>query len=171
MSDKDDIRLLEEEEELRKISPIDGAYGRNASDYRQMYDLFLRVVEDAKSLRADPHAFLNAQGQYNDKVINAYSKLIGLGMKAIDSLNKMRNADRMTAHILDAHTRELAQAVTIEIGLEIKDIIEKVDRGELTPGDFVIALKAFLYKRLPKIFLTSAKTTLHSAKEQYGLLN
>lgn len=171
MSVEDDFdRLLEEEEALRDINPHEGALGLNSSDYRRMYDLFLRLFQDASALRADPHAFLTPTGQYNDKVINAYAKLMGLAMKGMESLNKMRNTDKMVSLMLDSTAKDLSQAACVELGVEIKGIIDVIDRGA-TSDEVVLALKRLMYKRVPEIFLKTASITLNSTKETYGLLH
>lgn len=162
-------RLIEEEEELRKISPTDGALGRNASDYHQMYSLFMQIVEQAKSIRLDPKAFVTATG-YNDRMLNAYTKMVSVGMKAISELNRMRNNDRMVAYMLDKQTRDLIQSVTIDIGIELKSLIDALDRGEQS-DDLAVRIKKLMYRRLPDIFLKSASSTLESAKSEFGLLH
>lgn len=163
-------RLTEEEEELRALAPIEGALGKNGSDYRNMYSMFVRLFQDATALRADPKAFLTPSGQYNDKVINAYAKLMGLAMKGMESLNKMRNTDRMVAGLLEANTKELAQASCIELGIEIKKIIDSIDQGS-DADDVVLRLRRLMHTRIPEIFLKTASTTLHAIKDQYGLLH
>lgn len=163
-------RLTEEEEELRALAPIEGAMGKNGSDYRNMYSMFLRLFQDAAALRADPKAFLTPSGQYNDKIINAYAKLMGLAMKGMESLNKMRNNDKMVAGILETNTKELAQAACIELGVEVKNIIDAIDRGA-SSDDVVLKLRRMMHTRIPEIFLKTASVTLHSTKDQYGLLH
>lgn len=165
---QDTDRLIEEEEELRKISPASGATGMNASDYYNMYDLFMNVVQKAKALGEDPQAFLSKTGVYNDKLFNAYARLMATAMKAISELNKMRNADKMAALILDEHTRELSQSVSIELGVELKRLIDSIDRGKSSP-EVSAELKRLLYKRLPEIFMRAADATLASVKDEYGL--
>lgn len=161
-------RLIEEEEELRRISPTDGALGKNGSDYRNMYDLFLQVVEPAKTLRMDPKAFINRNGEYNDKMLGAYTRMMGTAIKALGELNKMRNNDKMIAHILDTQTRELVQAAAIEIGVYLKRVIENLDRtGD--QDEAIIEIKRLMYRELPQIFIRAAASTLSSAKEEFGL--
>jgi hypothetical protein len=163
-------RLLEEEDALRDLSPMEGALGLNSSDYRRMYDLFLRLVQDAQSLRADPHAFLTPEGRYNDKIINAYAKLMGLAMKGMESLNRMRNNDKMVSTMLDSNARELSQLACVDLGVEIKSIIDMIDGGA-SSEDTVMSLRRLLYRRVPEIFLRGATSSLKSTKEEFGLLH
>jgi len=165
----DEARLLEEENELRAVSPIEGALGKNNSDYRAMYDLFLRLFNDAASLRADPSAFMK-DGVYNDKVINAYAKLMGLAMKGMEGLNRMRNNDKMVSRMLNETAQDMAQAVSIELGAELKAVIDLVDTGA-TPDETVIRLKRLMYKKVPEIFLKAANNSITSTREEYGLLH
>ncbi len=163
-------RLLGEEEALRDLNPTEGAMGLNSSDYRRMYDLFLRLFQDAATLRADPQAFMTASGQYNDKIINAYAKLMGLAMKGMESLNRMRNNDKMVATILDSATRDIAQAACVDLGIELRNLIALIDRGA-SGNEVVIAIKRLMNKRVPEIFFKTTISTLHSTKEEFGLLH
>jgi len=162
------LTLDSEEEELRKIAPSRGAFGENASDYLNMYDMFMSVIQHAKALSSDPNAFLTPQGTYNDKIINAYKGLMGTAIKAMTELNKMRNADKMTAFILDSNTRDLVGAASVEIGMEIKKIIDGVDSGN-SSDEVVLGLKRLMYQKLPKIFTEAAQESLEITKETYGL--
>jgi hypothetical protein len=164
------IRLEEEEDALRDASVAEGAQGKNGSDYRQMYNLFLRLFNDAATIRADPNAFMTDKGQYNDKVINAYAKLMGLAMKGMSELNRMRNNDKMVARMLNENTKDLAQSVVIELGNELKSVIEAIDTGA-DSDEVVVRLKRLMYRRVPEIFLKSAGETLTATRESYGLLN
>lgn len=160
--------LVEAEEELRGISPVDGVHGTNASDYKHLYDLFLQVKESAAAIRSNPTAFATAHG-YNDKVINAYTRLVSTAMKALSDLNRMRNNDRLVASMLDSHTKELAQSVTIDLARDLRELIGEVDNG-LTSDETVIRLKQLLYKRLPEVLLANAQKSLTSSKREFGLL-
>lgn len=162
-------RLVEEDDELRSISPAEGAQGRNGSDYRQMYDMFLHLVNDAAAIRGDPKAFRDANGTYNDKVINAYSKIMSLAIKGMSELNRMRNNDKMVSKILNEHAQDLSQNVSIELGLEIKAIVEAIDHGE-SSEDIAIRLKRLMYRRIPEVFLRVASETLTASRAEYGLL-
>lgn len=163
-------RILAEEEELRSVSPMEGALGQNQSDYRTMWDLYSRLFQDAVALRADPKSFITASGQYNDKVINAYAKLMGLAMKGIESLNKMRNNDRMIAQMLNDSARDLSQQAAVELGVELSACIDMLDAGA-DREDVILRLKRLKHKRLPEIFLKTAGESIRSVKESHGLLN
>lgn len=163
-------RLIEEEDELRRISPSEGASGKHGSDYRHTFDLFLRLYQDAATIRKDPMAFIDAKGKYDATVINAYAKLMGLALRGMSELNKMRNNDKMVAGLLEAHTKDFAQSVAIELGAEVKAVIDAVDRGD-NKAEVILQLKRLMHRKIPEIFLKSAGATLHASKEEYGLLN
>lgn len=161
-------RLFEEEEdELRAIGPAESAFGKNGSDYLRMSELCQRLFDDAATIRSNPRAFI-VDGHYNDKVINAYSKLMSLVLKGRADLSRMRNQDKMVDRILNENTRDLSQAVSIELGAEVKSIIQAIDAGS-DSDEVIILLKRLMYQRIPQIFLKSAKETLESTREEYGL--
>lgn len=162
------LRFDQEEEELRKMSPSEIALGRNSSDYFLMSDIFSNIAEHIRVIKADPKAFFDEAGRYNDKMINAYKGLVNTAMKALSELHRMRNADKMTAHILDHHTRDLVQSAAVEIGQELKSIADAAESGE--DGALIATrVRRLLHRRLPEIFVKSASTTLAESKEEFGL--
>lgn len=170
-SDIDLGRLEEEEEALRRVSPIEGALGRNASDYHNMFTLFRQIVERANALNENPNAFMGPMGQINTKALDSWTKLINTARQTLQNLNSMRNADRMTSYILDRHTRDLVQAVTVELGLELKEILDMVENEGGTADDVAFKIRKLMHRRLPDIFLRSATGTLQTVKQEYGLIN
>lgn len=162
-------RLLEEEEELRKISPEEGAHGRNSSDYRNMYDYYMDIVQQHKSILKSA-SFVDKRGNWNHNLINAWTKMVSTGMKAIEALNKMRNTDRMVGDILGKHTLRISVEVSGQISREIGKIVEMARAGE----DRVVIIRKLeeLQKiGLVSLFTTAAKDTLASTKEEFSLLH
>lgn len=162
-------RVCEEESALRKASHAEGAMGHNSSDYRHMWTLFMQIVERADSMNSDPNAFSTGTG-FNEKTINAWTKMIATARSILEGLNKMRNADKMVGVILDKHTRTLAQAVTIDLGVELKRVLDSVDRGD-DHSAIAFNIRKLMYKRLPEIFLRSARASLDSSREEFGLMH
>ena len=68
-----DERLTEEEAELRKVSPMEGAFGTNASDYHNMWSLFTQMVQRANSLNSDPDSFVSVSGGVDVRALNAWT--------------------------------------------------------------------------------------------------
>lgn len=163
-----DERLTEEETELRKVSPMEGAFGTNASDYHNMWSLFTQMVQRANSLNSDPDSFVSVSGGVDVRALNAWTKMIATAKSILEGLNRMRNEDKMVTHMLDRQTRMLVQDVSLGIGLEMKTIIEKLEaRGQ---HDLADDLRRFLYKRLSGIFLKAAESTLTASKQEFRLL-
>ena len=161
-------RLAEEEEELRKISPIEGALGRNHSDYHSMWNLFTQIVDRANVMNQDPAAFVTKDG-FNEKTLSVWTKMISTAKSILEGLNKMRNNDKMMSLLLEDHTKAFTQSVCIELGVEIKRIIEDIDEGS-TKDDIILSLKRLMYKKIPHIFTKSATSTLAQAKEDFSLI-
>lgn len=168
----DDVdRFVEDESSLRAISPDEGVHGENSSDYRHMYDLFLRMTRAAATLRNDPTAFVGKYG-YDDKVMNAYIKMEATALKALSELNRMRNQDRMTTVILDNHTRDISEMVAIEVGRELRLLLGSLENeSSVNTSELSLRLRSLLYKRLPEILITIANKSLDASKKEYGLLN
>lgn len=169
LSTEELIHSLEHEEDaLRRISKRDGALGKNASDYEKMYELYLLTMERAQAISADPRAFLTRSNEYNDKMINAHAKLITTARSILADLNKMRNQDRMTNHMLELNTRELVQAAAIAFGIELKKLTDAIDNGANT-DEISLELKRLMHQKLPTIFTSAASSSLDAVKSEFGL--
>lgn len=168
---KDEYDLLEKEEaELRRLSPHEGAMGLNASDYKSMFSLFRRMVEDTLALRSDPNSLLNSRGQWDPKILTVYTKMIDTAAKILKNLNSMRNTDKMTSHLLESQTRSFANSVAVGLSIEFKELLAAIDRGE-SRDDLALRVKRIMFKRLPEIMVKSSDDTLKESKESFGLLH
>lgn len=174
-SDNSDLPFLDlerfesEENELRASSAYEGALGRNDSDYMQMWGIFMALSRRAAAMGADPSAFVNpVTGQYNLKAVEVWQRLWDTARKTISDLNKMRNQDRMTGHILDEHTRSFSEAVAAPLGAELRSIVDLLDESD--PDGASRALQQLLTRGIVDIFSTAAATTLPALKAEYGLL-
>lgn len=165
----DEERLRVDEDELRRVSAVEGALGQNASDYHNMWTLFTQMVERADAMNENPNAFLTAQGTIDVRALGAWTKMIATAKSILEGLNRMRNDDKMVAHMLDDHTRMFVQDVSISIGMELKGLIDRLEEdGEREHAD---AVRRILYRRLSEIFLRSAESTLTQAREKFGLVH
>lgn len=162
MSDSDNLaeviplRMDDEEQELRRIAP-----GDNHDDYHHMYALFVDVVQHALGMSTDPNAFRDSRGDYNALTINAYRGLLSTAAKTLESLNKMRNADKMTEYLVEQSTRDLVGAASIEIGFELKKILDMLDSGA-SDGELGIAIKQLMFRKLPSIFAQASVSATRS---------
>jgi hypothetical protein len=167
--DELEIRVEEEETELRKVSPIEGALGKNASDYHNMWALYSQLVERVQSLNVDANSFVTPHGTVDVRTLATWTKMIATAKSILEGLNRMRNEDKMVTHMLDRQTRLLVQDVSIGIGLQLKGFIDRLEaRGQ---HDIADDMRRFLYRRLAGIFLKAAETTLNTSKQEFKLLH
>lgn len=163
-------RLLEDDEELRKFSPEDGALGRNNSDYHAMYYMHSQVLTLANQIRQDPGAMKTEEGHWNRQNIAVYDKLVSTAIKAQSELNKMRNQDRMTTHIVREHSANLLIETSAGLGREINRVVEMLQAGE-DRQVVTVALKQLLSRVLPPMMTKISKEVLESTIEKFGLPN
>lgn len=159
-------RLDEDEEALSQLAPVAGAMGEGYSDYRNMYDLFQRAIQPAITLQ-DSAAFVNAKGGWNPEVMNVYVRLISTAIKAMSELNRMRNADRMTAALLEEQTKAVAQSAARRISVELRGVQTLLEEGSIEAAQK--SLQHFLSRGLPDLLLDSSVTSLREIREEYGL--
>lgn len=161
-------RLEEEEEALRAVSPIDGAFGRNASDYHNMWAMFQQIINRASAMNSDPTAFMTHQGRYDEKTLSVWVKMLGTAHRILEGLNKARNSDRLTAYILEKHTRDYSSAIAVELGRNLQEAIDATDDGDM--DELKERLFQLLHVGIPDMFVRAANKTLAGAKEEFGLL-
>lgn len=162
-------RLEEEEKALRSVSADQIALGHNASDYHNMAALFRQMVDRAAAMNADPTAFVNAKGQYDTRALLAWKALVSECRQILEGLSKMRNSDKLTAAILERHTREFSQSAAASLGAQIGDLLGKID--ELDREEMRSMLKQLLSRGMPKAFSDAARATMETSRDQFALLN
>lgn len=143
--------------------------GRNHSDYHYLFNLFQQIIERANSMNSDPTAFVDKFG-YNEKLISAWTKMIATAKSILEALSKMRNADKMVGLMIEDHTKVFTQACCVEIGNEIKKVIEVIDTDE-DRDQVVIMLKRLMYKKIPEVFLKAAVATVNQTKADYHVMH
>lgn len=161
-------RFDEDELYLRSRASHANALGRNDSDYHNMWGLFLRVIRRAEAIDNDPQAFLSPSGAYDTKAVETWAKLIDNGRKILEGLNKMRNSDRLTVHILESHTRSFAEALAGPLGVELRAILTELQ--QVPEASHVTARLARLVNDgVVTIFRRAALETITKSKEEYKL--
>lgn len=165
-------RLAGAEQDLTALRPEDIALGRNDSDYHSMADLFRRLMRRIASLDSDPYAFVNDDGKPSLQKLSIWSNMISGAKSIIEGLNKMRNSDRMTASILEQHTKRYATALAAPLA----DTIRGVRDGLRTVDDPRVRaleqrLTVLLESGVGDMFTEAAASALRETKEQYKLLH
>jgi hypothetical protein len=165
-------RLDRDAEGMRLADPEDLALGRNETDYHQLSDLFVRIHRRIAALDADPTAFQHADGSHSFTKLKTWSDLIDNARKLVEGLNKMRNNDRMTVSILEAHTTKFATAITRPVATELRAIQAQLNASS-SPEAHAAAQRIYelLAEGVPSIMTDAASRSLRASKEQYKLLN
>lgn len=165
-------RLERDTKALQTASPADVALGHHDSDYHQMADLFMRLQRRIVALDSDPTSFTNADGSHSFSKLKTWSDLIDGARKIIDGLNKMRNSDRMTASILEAHTKRFATAITRPVASQLRTIYTTLEHSN-DPAARRAAelLSELLTSGVTTIMLDAAAQSLRDSREEYKLLN
>ena len=151
----------------------DLATGENDSDYHHMADLFKRVVRRIAALDADPTAFLiEGTNKHAFQKLGIWSGMINNARQILESLNKMRNSDRMTVSILEQHTRKFALTLSAPMAQVLREIREDLTTVPDEKADYAVKrIEELLSERMPQIMTEAAAQAMRESKEQYKLLN
>jgi len=166
MLDPEIDRLQKDDTILRSRSTEEGALGRNDSDYFHLWDLYNRVRERVVAMDSDPLAFLGPDGEPDRETLKVYAGLVSETRRMLETLNKMRNTDRVTAAILEQHTRSYAEALAIPLGEKLRVVLSALEKDTHQARAVVISL---LQRGLVEIFRDAALSSLASTKETYNL--
>lgn len=160
------LRFDDDERHLRKIADDSGPMGGDASDYKQMWGLFLRVMRRIDALESDPGLFLTPAGSIDKEMLKIIDKLVNTAGGLMKSLNKMRNSDALVAGIVEYNTRVLASDLAKEIAGELRGIraaVEKLSGGQAV----AVSIDQLLMDRLPILFRHSAETALVKTRDYF----
>lgn len=161
-----------DEDSLKAANPKDAALGLNDSDYVQMWDLFVRLMRRITALDDDPSTFRNPDGSHAFAKLNTWASLIKEARQTIEGLNKMRNADKMTIHLLEQHTHKYAVAIAEPLASELREVYTEISMI-LDPRARQAAarIEALLETQIPALLYKAAEEAMASSKDQYKLLN
>lgn len=161
-------RLTKDDRFLRSLSTREGARGEDESDYRHMYDLYVRISERLRALDNDPTAFITPHNTHDKDMYRIMAVLLAESRKTIEALNKMRNSDRLTLAILDAHTQLFSELVAIPLGEKLKNILLTL---QSTPGadQAKTQLLTFLHQDLIGLFQNAAIQAMETSRSTYKL--
>lgn len=151
----------------------DLATGENDSDYHHMADLFKRVIRRVAALDADPTAFvIEGTNKHAFQKLSVWSGMINNARQILESLNKMRNSDRMTVSILEQHTRKFALQLSGPMAQVLREIREDLRTVPDGRGDYAVKrIEELLSERMPQLMTEAAAQAMRESKEQYKLLN
>lgn len=169
-----DFTILEEEEpdfDLPERIEDDDLVLRQRSvqetnDLGQLWDLFSRSKERVMAMDQDPNAFIGPDGFLDLMAIRTYKELLDTTRKMLETLNKMKNSDRVTASILDAHTKSLAENLAIPLGERLRQVLTLIDKDRIEAKQALIQL---LQRGLVEVFKKAAQDATSTTKETYGL--
>lgn len=172
-------KLDDEAPAMFKARPDVIAYGHNDSDYHNMAELFRRLMRRVVALDDDPLAFTAADaGEGGERIHNfdrlaKWSGMIANCKSIIESLNKMRNSDRMTVSILEQHTKRYATAVAQPLVTELRAIREQLAALAASNADahaLDVRLGTLLDHQVSEMFTDAAGRTLAETEKHYKLM-
>lgn len=113
--------------ELAKPRPEDQEAG--AGDYFDMENVIRRLRVRLEQIDQDT-SFVDDDGRVNTYGIVIWLKLISEMRQALEALNRMKNSDRLTKAILQAHTKRFAQILSAPLIARFESMLAFVQRGD-----------------------------------------
>jgi hypothetical protein len=137
------------------------------TDYFEMRRLYAELKPILKQVREK----LTLQSK--DDKISGYDlvmllKLFGEARQILKALSEMRNSEKLTSIILVRHTEALVHLLTEPLGTTLRDIRDRLNRGE-NPERVTRRLDDLLDGELFPLFESAAERAIAQSKEQYKL--
>lgn len=161
-------RFNEDDASLRETSLESVASLRNSSEYAFLHDLYVKIYQRFQAIDADAQAFANKNGGWDLGMLKAYTSLCHEVRAIIESLNKMKNSDRLVLMILETHTKKFAQNLAAPMGLELRGVCEELAR--IPEASHAAArLTALVEGGVTNLFKKAAVDSLAQSREKYNL--
>ena len=137
-----------------------------AGDYFTMESLIIRLQARVDQLDKDT-AFVDRDGRVNTYGIVIWLKLISELRQALESLNRMRNGDRLTKSIIQATVKRNAVLTSAPLIQRFQLIIELLRNG--TPETAAAELEKLTGGDIGAIMLKAAEEAVRESCEVYKL--
>lgn len=111
-------------------------------------------------------AFLNADGTVNTYGMMLWLKLVDTFRQALEAMNRIRNNDRLTKAILQAHTKRNTQLASAPIVARFEVVLGKVKTGA---PDALAELEKFATEEVKEMLIEAGKTAIQESCEVYRL--
>jgi hypothetical protein len=161
-------RIEEDDKSLREL-PLAGkiSLSEDVDDYAEMRTLFLELAEMMRSIKSDPNAIKSPLGGYDVSMLKALNSMIMGCAKIIETVNKMKNSDRLTLAILESHTRSMSANLAIPLGEKIRVALAQLEDGDADGAQRT--LLSLVQNDIVAIFREAATQAMLSSREQYQL--
>jgi hypothetical protein len=140
-----------------------GALGKDNSDYYEMWDLIDRLKTRVHQVDEDAVFIDEETGKVDSYSVMMLSKLIGELVRAIEALNRIRNADRVAKAIVQGHTKRMVQLLSDPLISSFQAALTQDEGGDLT------ALYSLANTETRDIIFKAAERAVKESCEVYKL--
>jgi hypothetical protein len=111
-------------------------------------------------------AFVDDKGKVNSYGLQLWLKFVDSFRAALEAMNRIKNNDRLTRAILQAHAKRQTQIVSAQLISRFETTLAKVRRGD---PDALADLESFALTEAKNIVLEGARTAVEESCEVYRL--
>lgn len=150
--------------ELVKPRPEDEEAG--AADYFDMENVIRRLRARLEQIDQDT-SFVDESGRVNTYGIVIWLKLVSEMRQALESYNRMKNSDRLTKAILQAHTKRFSQLLSQPLITRFEVVLGSL-KADAMPNA-VAELEKLAREDIKQIVLKAADESVRESVEVYKL--
>lgn len=136
-----------------------------AGDYFDMQNVIDRLRSRMHQLD-DQTAFVDKDGRVNSYGMVIWLRLVSELRQSLEALNRMRNSDRLTKAILQAHTKRFAQLLSGPLVARFETVLERL---QTSPEDAIFEMEQLAHGDVKSIVLRAAEESVRESCEVYKL--
>jgi len=133
-------------------------------ELRKLYDRLLPMLDLAnKDLKRKASSSHGLTHQDYKIIVTMYSEC----RQQLEALNKMRNSNRLTRAVIEAHTSQVLTMLSEPLGQKLRDIRRQLEHGEAQSA--VLLLSALIESDLPPMLVSTGKEAIRRSVDEYKL--
>lgn len=130
-------------------------------DYFELRDLILQLRQQMENMSRTKK---NDSSESNFYWLTIWLKIVSELRACLESLSRMRNSDRVTKAVLQAHTKRFVQLFSEPLLIELQKTLVATQQGEGEP-----AVARLIDESVSRIIQTAATSALRETSEAYKL--
>ena len=133
-------------------------------ELRKLYDRLLPMLDLAnRDLKSKAETNRGLTPQDYKTIVTMYSEC----RQQLEALNKMRNSNRLTRAVIEAHTSQVLTMLSEPLGQKLRDIRRQLEHGD-QPGA-VALLCSLIDSDLPPMLISTGKEAIRRSVDEYKL--
>jgi len=137
------------------------------ADYFELRKLYDRLIPIVDLVKRDQDRKVESGEPLSGYDLQHLVRLFGECRMQLEALNKMRNSNRLTKAVIEAHTSQVLMLLSEPLGHKLRDIRHRLKVGLM--HDAMRDLDALIDAELPPMLVSSGKEAIRRSVEEYKL--